>query len=179
MLNIAAQEKARTPVGDDEPEIKVLYVCPAPIEKPDDGILHYVSATSVYDFQQFPAFSVCLIDSKTVDVLTCVNAHRPVFGVSLLYLIGVPKAEYTPTFEAIVWDLERVSYDSLVSELALAREARETLEAQNASVHDKERATYVRKTGQVKGHQALVLRDSTEARVVEDSVDDDVDEEVE
>lgn len=179
MLNIIKQvEEAKQSEKDQPRELKTLYVCPAPPEKPDDGILNYAALATIYDLDKLPAFTVCLIDEKSLDILRCVNAYRTVFGVELLFLIGLPQAEYSPTFDSIVWDLERVSYDGLVSELALARETREMLEAQGASEHDRERATYVRKTGQVKEHQALVLKDAESVRDSDDDPENELDDEV-
>lgn len=49
-------------------------------------------------------------------VLECVTKYPDLFGLELVTLIGVPSADYTPTFEQLVWSFDKVSYDTLVVE---------------------------------------------------------------
>lgn len=136
---------------------KVLYVGPMPDVLPDDGILTYQQIGSVYDFKSVSDRVVCLFDETALPALKCVVEYANLFGVELITMLGVPKAEYGPKFDEIVWRLDRVAYAAFVSELALAMESRANVDAANATQHDRERATYVRNNGTVKQHNSLVL----------------------
>lgn len=144
----------------DQP--KVLYVGPMPDVLPDDGILTYQQIGSVYDFKSVSDRVVCLFDETALPVLKCVVDHADIFGVELITMLGVSKAEYGPKFDEIVWKLERVAYGAFVSELALAMESRANVDAANATQHDRERATYVRNNGTVKQHNSLVLAEDAD-----------------
>lgn len=149
-------QRAKKPIND-APVNKVVYVAPMPPELPDDGILVYQQIAGVYELKDVADRSVCLFSTDELAVLRCITEHQNLFGVETISLLGLPKAEYGPAFDEIVWNLERVGYAAFVSELALAIESRANTEAANATVHDRERATYVRASGEVKKHQALVI----------------------
>lgn len=142
--------------------MKVLYVGPMPAVLPDDGILTFQQVGSVHDFKSVPDRSVCLFDEPAFPVLKCVVEYAELFEVELITMLGVPKAEYGPKFDEIVWKLDRVAYAAFVSELALAMESRANTDAANATQHDRERATYVRNNGTVKQHTSLVLAEGAE-----------------
>lgn len=140
---------------------RVLYVGPMPDTLPDDGILTYQQVGSVYDFKSVSDRVVCLFDEAALPILKCVVEYRELFSVELITMLGVPKAEYGPKFDEIVWKLDRVAYAAFVSELALAMENRANVDAANATQHDRERATYVRNNGTVKQHNSLVLAEDS------------------
>lgn len=153
---------------------KVLYVAPNPETLPDDGFLQYVVIADVYDLKDLEPRSVVLFQEDTHPILEVVGKHQELFGVQLITLLGVPRAEYSPKFDSLVWNLPRVAYGPYISELALAIEARESAEAASATLHDKERATYVRASGNVKEHDPLVLRSPGSGP--DEEVQDEVDE---
>lgn len=151
-------------VTNDEVKVptKVLYVGPMPDTLPDDGVLTYQQVGSVYDFKSVSDRVVCLFDETALPVLKCAVEYPELFGVELITMLGVPKAEYGPKFDEIVWKLDRVAYAAFVSELALAMESRANVDAANATQHDRERATYVRNNGTVKQHNSLVLAEDSD-----------------
>lgn len=136
---------------------RVVYVAPMSLELPDDGILTYVQIAGVYEMKDVPDRAVCMFAESELNVLKCIVENQSLFDVELINMIGVPKSEYGPMYDEMVWKLDRVGYVSFVSELALAIEARANVDAANETQHDKERATYVRASGTVKQHNALVL----------------------
>lgn len=160
---IASKLAKNNGLGDENKEpAKVLYVGPMPAVLPDDGILTYQQVGSVHDFKSVPDRAVCLFDEAAFRILKCVVEYADIFDVELITMLGVPKAEYGPKFDEIVWKLDRVGYAAFVSELALAMESRANVDAANATQHDRERATYVRNNGTVKQHSSLVLAEGSD-----------------
>lgn len=138
---------------------KLLYVMPFDGVTPDDGLLKYAQVTSVYDFQNIADRTVVMFDEKDFDVLSCVVANQGLFNLNLVVLVGVPQADYTVTFDGIVWSLERVSYAPFLSELSIALEAEKQRVSSEENQYDREKKHYTRASGSVKKHNALLFSD--------------------
>lgn len=149
-------------------EMRTLYIAPNPPELPDDGLLNYVVFSSLQDFWSIEDRSVCLVDMTNPDLLKVLVNFKSLLEVNLVVMLGIPKVEYSVLFDDAVWELERVSYSTFISELALALEARNNTEAINATEHDKERKSYVRTNGSVKSHDPLVLKEDEDDDIAED-----------
>lgn len=155
MLDLAYQATLKEETADDSS--RVILVAPAPRELPDDGVLKYVTVTSVYDMKDVQERSVALFAQADLPVLKCISENEKLFGCKLMYLAGVPAAEYTAEFDGVVWAAERVSYSALTADLALARQIHEGLEAQNMTTYDVERSRVERSNGSVKEHSKFAL----------------------
>lgn len=151
---------SRKPEDDAKPK-KTVYVCPAPSELPNDGLLEYVAIASLYDLRDVADRAVITFAEREYPILKCAAQNQDLFELTMVVMLGVPRAEYGPMFDEFVWNLDRVAYSPFISELALSIESRENVEAANATAHDRERSTYVRSSGRVKEHRALVLKDES------------------
>jgi len=148
-----AQHDAATIVENSER--KPLLVMPHTPELPNDGVLEYVSAESVYDFGKLEPGVVVQIATDKYDVLKLVADNQILFGVQLRVLSGVPGADYDTEFDQVTWSLERIAYAPYVSELALEIEVEKQGKLDSASQHDRERAQFTRADGTVKPQTAF------------------------
>jgi len=148
-----AQEAAQDVV--ETSERKALFVMPRTSELPNDGILEYVNAETVYDFSKLKPNVVVQIDVDKYDVLKLIAEHQVLFDVALRVLAGVPMTDYDPQFDQVTWNLERVAYAPLISELALEAEVEAQEKHANASQHDREREQFTRADGTVKKQTAF------------------------
>jgi len=159
-----AQNEAQKTIENSD--LKPLLIAPITEQLPDDGILEYVTVESIYDFAKFTAGSVVLVRSEAFDMLRVVSENSKWFGVTLKQLTGVPGADYNVAFDQVVWNLERVAYAPLVSELALDMEVAKETREKNLSVHDRERAQFTRADGSVKKLTGVAL-------VTDEAIEDD------
>lgn len=141
---------------------KTYYVGPATDELPDDGFLNYVVVATVEDLANVPDRSVLLFKPTEYRVLECLVKYADVFDAELFHIIGVPRAEYTPQWDELVWSLTKVSYGPFVSELSIADQTRQQLALSNETAHNKEKRQFTRADGSVKKHEALVLEDDSD-----------------
>lgn len=155
MLDLAYQ--ATLTQKEEAVDLRVILVAPAPKEVPDDGVLKYVTITSVYDLKDVPERAVALFALPDIAVLKCVADHEELFNCHLMYLAGLPAAEYTAEFDSAIWAAERVSYSALTADLVLARQIHEGLEAQNRTTYDVERSRIERSNGDVKEHAKFIV----------------------
>lgn len=168
---VASYEAAHALAAQDEATKRVFLVCPACEEAPADGVLSYVTVESIYDVKDTPDRSVMMFADPAVPVLALLAANQGLFEVELRYLSGVPGASYTHAFDSAAWNLERVAYATLVSDLRAAADHEQQLRAQNMSVHDRERKQVARADGTVKPFKGYIGPDGTSP---EDGDDADV-----
>lgn len=163
-LRTTAQELLSLPEKEEEElDLKILFVAPAPREMPEDGVLHYEVLTDVYDFDRIEARSCVLIADDVLDVAELVAKHPVLFGVRMVRLDGIPGANYSVEFESSVWNTDRVAYNALISEINMVKEAEEAASINSASVHDLEKKQYTRANGTVKDNTNFVLSDDSES----------------
>lgn len=136
--------------GQPAEDVKTLFVGPSTGELPDDGVLSYVTAESLYDLKDVPNRSVVLFHPSKYAHLALAAENTKLLGLRLLALSGIPGMEYTADYDRVTWNLERVAYHTLVNDIRVASEVEEALAAQNMSVHDREKAQFSRHDGSVK-----------------------------
>lgn len=154
----------------DAKEPKPILVAPNPDKLPDDGILNFVVIEDFFDFADVPSHSVALVRPEFYPLLKLLAENAPLFNLEVRTLVGLGNVEYTVDFEAATWNLERVAYAPLLTDLRLEKNLADQLKAESASVHDVERSRSYRKDGTVKPHDAEVR--STRSDDVDDSSDD-------
>lgn len=164
-VNQARAAEGQAPIdGSPEPIVtRPIFVAPASDELPDDGILQYMVVASVYDMKDVPERCVALFDmQRSAEVFKLVCANAPLFGLELRALVGVPGSAYPIQFDEATWNLERVAYAPLISEIRLAAETEQQRRASLLSGHDIERAQYTRSNGTVRVDHKIDLA-TTEA----------------
>lgn len=147
----AAQIASSHPGSDKQP--RMLFVAPSNGTSPDDGVLLYSTIETLFDVANVPERSVVLFRADQEAILKCLCENEALFGVELRVLGGLPETDYSVSFESATWALEKVAYVPFLSELRLAADLNQQLEAQNATVYDREKASYTRKSGEVKEHR--------------------------
>jgi len=157
MLNIQQVLDRQLPETDGDASTRAFFVAPNPTELPDDGVLNYVVISSVYDLKDAPERSVLLFPASQERLLSILASNPDVFGLRLQCLAGVPKADYSVSFDQTVWNMEKVSYGPLLSELRLSIEVDAQTRAAGMTLHDQERARVTRSSGEVKAHTAFDL----------------------
>jgi len=153
---------------------KYLFVAPAPDRLPDDGMLTYIEIVGIYDVRDVPERAVLLFSRESFAVLKLLAENQIVFGVELHQLVGLPEADYSLDFDQVTWNLEKVSYAPLVSEISLAMEAQRQVEAASQTMHDIERQQYTRQDGSVREQKGFKV---TGASSHEHSESNETDEE--
>lgn len=166
---IAKLEHRNKPATADSHDKKTFYVAPSSGELPDDGFLFYTVVTAIDDIVVAPDRSVLLFSAESQRLLECLVQFQDAFDVELYHLVGVPKTEYTPFHDAVVWNLERVSYAPFLSELSIAKDTRAQLAEKSSTTFDLEKKQYSRKDGSVKLHSALELHDDSDLDEDEDA----------
>lgn len=163
-LKTTAQELLSLPEEEiEDVKLKVLFVAPAPREVPQDGTLKYDVLTDIYDFSRFDARSCVLIADDVLEIVELVTKHPVMFGVRLIRLEGVPNANYSVEYDAAVWNADRVSYNALISEINMVKEAEEAAALGSMTVHQREKQQYSRADGTVKDNTNFVLSDDAES----------------
>lgn len=140
-------------------DLKVLFVAPAPRELPEDQVLSYQVITSIYEFRDIEARSCVLIADDMFETVELVSQHPDKFGVRLVRIEGLPGANYSVGFDGAVWNTDRVSYNALISEINMVRDAEEASRIKDMSVHDVERQQYTRADGSVKDNTNFLVSD--------------------
>lgn len=154
-----AEEHTKTTENTEPSPEKMLFVAPATDKHPDDGVLMYCNIEKLFDVDKIEERSVILFREDQLPLLKCLCDNQSLFQLELRTLTGIPMTDYSPDFENTVWSLEKVAYVPFLSELRLAGELDAQLKAQNSTAYDREKASYTRKTGEVKEHTAFeVLR---------------------
>lgn len=162
-LRTTARELLSLPETESEDiDLKVLFVAPAPRELPQDGTLKYEILTNVYDFGTIDGRSCVLVADDVFDVVELVSRHPVMFGVRLIRLDGIPNANYSVEFDSAVWNVDRVAYNALISEINMVRDAEEAASLGNMTIHDHERKQFTRADGTVKDNNNFVLSDDSE-----------------
>lgn len=163
-LKTTARELLSLPETEEEElDLKILFVAPAPRELPQDGVLKYEILVDIYDFGKVDARSCVLVADDMFDAVELVSKHPVMFGVRLLRLDGLPNVNYSVPFDNAVWNTDRVAYNALISEINMVKEAEEAASLGTMTVHDKEKSQYTRANGTVKDNNNFVLADDSEA----------------
>lgn len=162
-LRTTARELLSLPEAEQEEiDLKVLFVAPAPRELPQDGTLKYEILTGIYDFGHVEARSCLLIADDMFEVVELVSKHPVIFGVRMIRLDGIPNANYSVGFDSAVWNVDRIAYNALISEINMVRDAEEATAIGNMTVHDHERKQFTRADGSVKDNSNYVVSDDSE-----------------
>lgn len=152
----------------DEEADKTLFIAPSPDELPSDGVLFYATIETIYDIGSVPDRSVILVRDDQTELVRCIADNTKLFGVKLTTLTGLPSANYSVAFDEATWAFDKVAYAPFISDLRVAGEIESQLEAQNRTQYDVEKASYTRKTGEVKE-----FKDFTSATVEDDDGGDE------
>lgn len=149
---LSDHEESEKQTGTQKTPSKMLFVCPAGEQSPDDGVLTFSTIEKILDVSAIPDRGVVLFRQDQIAILKCLCENTILFDLELRVLTGVPETDYSADFESATWSLEKVAYLPFLSELRLATEIGEQLAASEMTDYDKEKATYTRKSGRVKEH---------------------------
>lgn len=133
----------------DEKDLKIILVCPAATDLPDDGFLHYSAGADIKAILATPDGAVLVFGEHQSRLLKMLVEFQDEFGSRVKVLEGVPDAPYNPWFNSIVWSQDKVSYSGLLSEISIA-EAQKREDADDPSAYEKEAKQYTRANGTVK-----------------------------
>lgn len=154
-MNLADHVPAAAP--QKEATQRKFFVAPLADKLPDDGMLQYYPVESVYDLTNAPDRCVLVFSVAAIPVLKCICENTVLFNVDMLYLSGVPGAEYTAAFDEAAWNLTRCAYAPLLSDLRHEVEVAAQVAAQNETVHDREKAHYTRANGSIKALEGVEI----------------------
>lgn len=59
-----------------------------------------------------------IVSIDNMRLLELLVRNADLFKVKLVNMIGLPTADYSPAYDQIVWELDRISYDAMSAELA-------------------------------------------------------------
>lgn len=164
MQAAAERHELERVANDAKAEFDMVFVAPRPDESPDDGILVYADAVSVKDLLPDENRHVLLFSEQEGDLLEMFIKYQARFEVRPHVLVGLPTASYSPWWDSLTWMLDKTSYPTLVSELALENRVNEERRMANRSVVQIEQDQYTRADGTVKDHAKydLVVSDDDE-----------------
>jgi hypothetical protein len=154
-LNSGAIER---PAEEGKQEkLPVLFVAPLGTEVPNDELLSYVTFNTFVELLSAPEGAVVLFREDQKNKLATLCADAAVFERDVRALFGLPATEYKPWFDEATFQLEKVSYAPLVSEIRIADEVEATKEAtrQQGSTYQQERKRTERKDGSVRYHENI------------------------
>lgn len=150
--------------------LETVFVAPNPSVLPDDGVLTYLVVASVYDLKTVAPGTVVLVDVDFSPTLKLVAEHPLTFGLKVIVLTGLPTAEYSSAFDSATWNCDKVSYAGLIADINESRLTSQADSTANASLSEKEKASFTRADGSIKGHQAMVFKTDD---VAEESSDEE------
>lgn len=139
-------------VKEHASEFETIFVAPLGDNEPDDGILTYGHAVGVEDLVRGHTVNVLLFSDDDLDLLEMLVKYAPRFKASVKVLVGLPQTSYSADWQSKTWMLDKVSYPTLVSELALASQVEKERKVANATVVEREQAQYTRADGTVKDY---------------------------
>jgi hypothetical protein len=138
---------------EGKPTGKTIFVAPAPSLLPDDGILSYVKIESIYDFSDLADRTVALISEQNFKMIEILATNPTMFDITPLSLEGIPDSDYSAEYNSVTWNVDKVSYQTLVADIRHAIEVDATIAASKKGVYDQERSQYERKDGAVKSFE--------------------------
>lgn len=133
----------------EERNLRVLLVCPANSELPNDGFLVYAAATDVKALLAAEDGSVLVFAESDNRVLRMLIEYQDQFQCVVKVLEGVPNVDYAPWFNSVTWSQDKISYSGLLSEMSIASSMHDA-KKDDLSVYDRERSQYERANGSVK-----------------------------
>lgn len=104
-------------VDSDSP---TLMVCPQPSLVSDADVVQIACVESLADLLNNES---AVIGIKPSRLLKALLDYPDLLGVKPVLLTGVPNATYDALFEQLTWSLDRVAYDSLVTDVVAAQRA--------------------------------------------------------
>lgn len=152
-------EQASAEAGREPKVEKMIFVAPISDTSPDDGVLSYSTVENLFDLDKVPERSVVRFRPDQMEMLKCVCDNATLFGMELRAMTGIPETDYSSDFDSVTWSLDRVAYLPFLSELRLAAEMDDQMKAIDETAHDRERASYVRKSGKIKEHANFEVHD--------------------
>lgn len=133
----------------DEAGIRILLVCPANDELPDDGFLAYSVGADVKALLAAPDGGVLVFDEHHSRLLRMLIEYQDEFTCRVKVLEGVPDVTYAPWFSSATWSQDKVSYAGLLSEMSIAESALEKDDG-SKTTYERERDQFTRANGKVK-----------------------------
>lgn len=101
-------------------DMPTLMVCPQPSLVSDADVVRIVCVESLADLL---ANESAVIGVKPSRLLKALLDYPDLVGVKPVLLTGVPNATYDALFEQLTWSLDRVAYDSLVTDVVASQRA--------------------------------------------------------
>lgn len=133
----------------DEAGIRILLVCPANGELPDDGFLTYSAGADVKALLAAPDGGVIVFDESHSRLLKMIIEYQDEFTCRVKVLEGVPNVNYGPWFSSATWSQDKVSYAGLLSEMSIAESAMEKDDG-SKTIYERESDQFTRANGTVK-----------------------------
>lgn len=115
--NLRQSAHKRGDVGKTEPvaERPIQLLCPIPTMVTTADPLKVSVITTLAELVGAVSTDVLAIDDPRL--LSMLLEYADVFNVQPIVVLGVPSAVYTADFEQATWELDRVSYDTLIADL--------------------------------------------------------------
>lgn len=140
----------------EEADLRILLVCPANGELPDDGFLQYSVGADIKALIAAPDGGVLVFDEHQSRLLKMLIEYQDEFECRVKVLEGVPNVNYSPWFGSITWSQDKVSYSGLLSEISIA-EAANAADPQDKTVYERESAQFTKANGRVKDQDNFVI----------------------
>lgn len=81
-------------------------------------VVDIVTVVDIFELCEHIKTETPIVSIVNIRLLDLLVKNQDVFGVHLVLMVGLPTGDYSPGFDRIVWELDRVSYDSMSVELA-------------------------------------------------------------
>lgn len=158
MQKAVEEHESRLAVSELKREYDTIFIAPLGDTVPEDGVLVYQVVVGVKDILHAAEnAAVLLFDKDSFTVAEMLVKYSALFELHPVVLAGIPGSEYGVEWDAITWMLDKASYSTLLSELALSQRVDEERRLANRSDHDVERDKVLRADGTVKEYTSFDL----------------------
>lgn len=94
-----------------------LIICPK-FDVTTSPVVDIVIIADIKDLVSAIANETPIVSIDNMRLLELLVKNDDIFEVQLVNMIGLPTADYSPAYDQIVWQLDRISYDTMSVELA-------------------------------------------------------------
>lgn len=108
-----------------KPDLIKVLICP-PRDLRVDSALEISVAETLTELVKLVEQGVYVIAIGDLRVTKCFTEYADLLSAEIMLLTGVPGCDYTPAYDQVTWQLDRVGYDALALEVA-ADDRRERL----------------------------------------------------
>lgn len=158
MQKAVEEHESRLAIAELAKEYDTIFIAPLGDAVPEDGVLAYQVVVDVKDvINATENAAVLLFGRESLTVAEMLVKYSVLFKLHPVVLAGIPGSEYGAEWDAITWMLDKASYSTLLSELALSERVDEERRLSSRSDHDVERDKITRADGTVKEYTSFDL----------------------